>query len=378
MALGFDFDQLMQSPAFQMGIGMLAQPRSWENRGFAGVAQGALQGMQNTQQARQFAVQRKMQEQQLADAAAKKEAATRKMSLLKDAATAYMLKQPKPRPMAFNPQPGDEAVRDQFAGAQTTAKMIEAGIDPSEIAAFSKVMNPSEEDFTLAPDAQRFRGGKLIAENTRPENGKPIIENHYPISATMERPHISYDQGRSWLPMPNSQPRPIFNPREGTNLTVKMPASFDAAGKLRDDYRQDTKTIRELGSTADTIETLLDNAPSAANDLAIQRQVSSLFNAGQRAASEVQAWRNFGNLPTRIVGSLNRFASGQYTSTQRNELRALVKSMKDTLVVPSEGAVNEFYGGIADSYQVPRTQVFGPKTGVRKQDTGGWGIKKIE
>lgn len=145
-----------------------------------------------------------------------------------------------------------------------------------------------------------------------------------------------------------------FAPPAQVNVGV---TTFNQASKLRDDYRADAKSIKEVDSHINTIQNILNQPQNAASDLALQKSVSRLYDTGTRASSEVAAWRNFGDLPTRFVGSLSRFATGQYTSTQRAELKSLIDGMQKNLVHPSINNLNSEYKKIADAYKIPADQV---------------------
>lgn len=173
MALGFDFEQLMANPMFQMGLGMLGQQRQWGDSAFSPVARGALQGFNNLQNIRQFQQDQQLRALQIADIERKREQAERHMKILQDASEAYKARAPKPRPLAFTPQLGDEQVSRNYQDTQIIGNMLGAGVDPSDIAAFSKIMNPKPEKseaFTLGPGQLRYdASGKVIAENPREE-----------------------------------------------------------------------------------------------------------------------------------------------------------------------------------------------------------------
>lgn len=355
MAGGFDFMEFLSNPIVQASLGIMSQQRKPGEGPLAPIGRGVLQGMDSYQQRQQM----QQQQDQL------KQQAVARNGL----ADVFKQMAPIPRPLAFEPQPGDEEAMRKYNQYQAMGNAVGAGIDPQHIAKAIELMNPQAKKQNLmavSPGAKVFdpATGQMVFENPSqgPEGSGVSLQV---MEATKNRDAAK--PGSATYKMWDNLVNKLTTNAPAASVNVHMPPTFDAAGKLRDDYRQDTKRIAEVGSTVDTMKSLLANPPSAANDLAIQRQVSSLFNAGQRAASEVQAWRNFGDLPTRMVGGISRFATGKYTDTQRQELANIVDTMDKQLVKPSESAVNEFYGGIADSYKIPRTQVYGPKVGARQQ-----------
>lgn len=51
---------------------------------------------------------------------------------------------------------------------------------------------------------------RLTAEIDRLQNQKPIIEQNFPVGDNKVQPHLSYDNGKTWTPLPGSQPTSKF------------------------------------------------------------------------------------------------------------------------------------------------------------------------
>lgn len=230
MPTGFDFNQLMQDPMFQIGLGMLAQPRSWQNRGLAGMAQGAMQGIGNLQQVQQF--QRQQQEsaqmQQIRAATLANQAAEeeRKQALV---ASRNALVQrlrgtaPQPRPFAFKPQEGDAEVMKDFNEINFAADAIAAGASPD--AYLARVMQLDEkkaarEQRAAEKEEQRIleekRHNDILAERRLTREGLEASRN-----ATLAQAKALHA-----LASGNVRPVEVFDPATGQINLVHPSQSY--------------------------------------------------------------------------------------------------------------------------------------------------------
>jgi len=142
-----------------------------------------------------------------------------------------------------------------------------------------------------------------------------------------------------------------------------------SVGQLTDDYRADRKKILEVSRSVTKVESLLAEPQTPARDLALQKEISQLFDTSSRAESEVGAWRNFGDLPTRLAGAISRFTTGEYVPEQIVELEQIVASLKNDLVVPSMREVDNIYTKQAKEFKID------PKLIIRKSVMPKWKIE---
>jgi hypothetical protein len=63
------------------------------------------------------------------------------------------------------------------------------------------------------------------------KGNRPMIQM-LPIGNSQEQPHISQDNGKTWSPIPNSKPRPIFPPKD-----VQTPENIDKTAQAIADYK---------------------------------------------------------------------------------------------------------------------------------------------
>ena len=98
-----------------------------------------------------------------------------------------------------------------------------------QIAQLMKESDP----YTLAEGAQRRGPAGIIAEN--PKDFKPqgpMVEHNFPVSGDKVQPHISHDQGKTWTPIPGSQPIAKFG-RQVVNVNTgeqPVPMTEDTLG----------------------------------------------------------------------------------------------------------------------------------------------------
>jgi len=129
-------------------------------------------------------------------------------------------------------------IRDRAAlGANPTADQLQSlGMrNINDAKTLVDMVNKRKELVPITPSGLYERDtGNVIqpspAEKPTPEV-KPLIQM-LPISNTHEQPHISLDNGKTFNPIPNSTPRPIFN-----SATALDPASIDANAKAISEYK---------------------------------------------------------------------------------------------------------------------------------------------
>lgn len=184
-----------------------------------------------------------------------------------------------PELAALNPnfqQETDESVKAQMQSL--VAKYgSQLGIGPS-----------TPEEYTLAPGAARYQGGRLIAE--RPQNGE---ESGFTLGPGQTR------YGPDGRPIASAPDRPTRD------------QSFDMAAKLRGEFNMQSKEFRGV---ADSYQRILDSAsnPSAAGDLALIFNYMKVLDPGSTVREgEFATAQNSAGVPGRVVSLYNSIINGQ-------------------------------------------------------------------
>lgn len=127
-----------------------------------------------------------------------------------------------------------------------------------------------------------------------------------------------------------------------------------------DNYRQEVSPIKKLKQLTNTAKDLIavseqvraEGGDVSAYDLAIRKTVLEMYDTGQVAATESKEWKNFGDLPTRLMGGLTGFFSGRYTDAQRGQLKTLVERMDAGVVSPAMRQIDDRFIKTLKPYEI--------------------------
>lgn len=147
-----------------------------------------------------------------------------------------------------------------------------------------------------------------------------------------------------------SEPGYMKKERPSTQISIQN-ETFDRGAALRDDYRQDKKSVSDVKSAVSRANAML-KIGTPVSDLALQKTISEIFDTGTKAQSEVAQWRNPGDLSQRALGLLNRFVTGEYTDSQRKDLEQILQELETKVVDPSMTAIDKHYYDIATDTEV--------------------------
>lgn len=86
---------------------------------------------------------------------------------------------------------------------------------------------------------------RLQAEIDRLSSVKPMIEHNFSVGNEQVQPHISHDEGRTWQPIPGSQPSAKFARQVAPVVNVK-PAASEAPAGLSTQYANDPTYKRNV------------------------------------------------------------------------------------------------------------------------------------
>lgn len=138
--------------------------------------------------------------------------------------------------------------------------------------------------------------------------------------------------------------------RPSTQISIQN-ETFDRGAALRDDYRQDKKSVSDVKSAISRANAMLKIGTSV-SDLALQKTISEIFDTGTKAQSEVAQWRNPGDLSQRALGVINRFVTGEYNDKQRRDLQQILQELETKVVDPSLTTIDQHYYDIATDTEV--------------------------
>lgn len=119
MAGGFDFNALFQDPMFMIGLGLMTQQQQPGERPLAAASRGIAQGIGNLNTFQQMEQRKALVDKE-----------KRALELRQQLAENIRARAAKPRPLAFEPQPGDEQVQKNYDEQNMIADIIAAGGSP--------------------------------------------------------------------------------------------------------------------------------------------------------------------------------------------------------------------------------------------------------
>lgn len=329
---------------FQMGIGMLAQQRSWQNRGLAGVAQGAMQGMSNWQQAKQFQQQQQeslqMQQMRVAQAAQAAAEEQRKAGLV-EARNALVTRlrgtAPQPRPFAFKPKDGDADVLNQFNEVNFAADAIAAGGSPD--AYMNRTMQLEDKKLARADLGAR-------AEEDRKSREKIAKEQ---VEARLE---VARNQGATATQIAQMRLDMQRQNRDTTNANREfsmMARNRETELKLADDFERESKPYKTIVSVFAPMEQYIGaiekgTPATPAGDRALVFSYARTLDPNDRVGvKDVQDIQKLGNIPEQWGAALRGLAAGRSLPARvRTDMFAEMKRRFDDANKTQLGLENEF------------------------------------
>lgn len=151
----------------------------------------------------------------------------------------------------------------------------------------------------------------------------------------------------------------------------KASKHFEQANKLRDDWlgNQTTKHSQTIKEAYDKIQTA---SPSAAGDMGLVFGYMKLLDPGSTVReSEYANASNTTGAAGKMAQLWNKVKDGQIlTPAQRQQFRSEAAKIYGAQQ-KSQGAIDEQFGGLADTYQIPRNEIVlkiwnDPQTGEQK------------
>ncbi len=122
--------------------------------------------------------------------------------------------------------------------------------------------------------------------------------------------------------------------RRATDRDEKLTRDrFKDIQSLRKEYNTDVKPlVGDLGKV-DRILAYADN-PGAFSDNQLRQAVTEFQKGARGTNAMVASLMNFGTLDERVAGTFNRFFEGEYTPTQRQDVKELFTMLKNQVLAP--------------------------------------------
>lgn len=334
MALGFDFNQLMGNPVFQMGLGMLSQPRSWNNQGVGGMASGAIQGLGNMQQYQGTDLINKLRQQQLQNEQTQAEAMKNQLAA-KTEFVNNMKAQPQPRPLAFTPQPGDTDVASNYQNNMAMANAVAAGMPLSEV--FTYKQKADENAANRLERSEQYAAERLSRKDISDAQIEARHQDRLAQTNAMLQTAAMHGATMTQVAaMRADAMKQLYGQRE-------QDKTFAGEDRLHRGYATDSAKISALNNQVNIIDGLLAQPQTPIRDQALQSEMAKLYSAGRQAASEVNAWHNPGGLADRLVGGFTKFMTGKFSGNQTRDMQDNIRAFREQIINPSITNLNTQY-----------------------------------
>lgn len=153
---------------------------------------------------------------------------------------------------------------------------------------------------------------------------KPLIEHNYPIGGNKVQPHISYDSGRTWQPIPGSQSSDKFNPSTNQPFPRQLPEQLYKDYANHPQVKDANDLEQKMAPLTDYMIQFKKTGKSInANDAALAKAYLAVTTSlGNRAyAVDNKALAGLPNLGDRLGNMASSFFSGKdLTDQTRSEM----------------------------------------------------------
>ncbi len=115
---------------------------------------------------------------------------------------------------------------------------------------------------------------------------------------------------------------------------------------VKDNFEKEFKPVVDLrGKVKVARSALALGTPEA--DIALQKTMADIFDSGSRAESEVQAWKNSGDVVSRLWQTAYRFGTGEITPERREAIGALLDQIDKDAITPATNDTLKYYEDVA-------------------------------
>jgi len=120
---------------------------------------------------------------------------------------------------------------------------------------------------------------------------------------------------------------------------------------IKDNAEKELKPVIEMQGHLKIARSALALATPEA-DIALQRALANIFDSGSRAEAEVQAWKNSGDVVTRLWQSAYRFGTGEITPERRQAIGELLDQIDNQAIKPGMRDTLKYYEDVATANKI--------------------------
>lgn len=159
------------------------------------------------------------------------------------------------------------------------------------------------------------------------------------------------------------------NQREGNQIRRE---ALDVRAEVKETTTETTEARRlrkEVETKIKPLDKVQQNITQAkellalstpASDLQLQMRLTDVFDKARATNMLFSANKNFGSIAGRVEGFIGRAFTGQYTDSQRREIRQMLDGMENDVIRPARAKINDHYGKIAKKSGVDSDLVVDP------------------
>jgi hypothetical protein len=202
--------------------------------------------------------------------------------------------------------------RDPMEGFDgKTPEQIRAGAAEGRSQLEPLLSKKEPEAYTLGKGDKRFVGGKLVAENTAPDEDDWTNPEAVVIGGKKVMAQVNKRTG---------EPRVVPGATPIESDGGEKDKSFERANTLRDEYNLQSKDYGTVKTSYETIKAL-GNKPSAAGDIALLTAYMRMVDPGSSVKEgEFANAENAGGVSTKVRARYNNLLSGErLTDEQRKD-----------------------------------------------------------
>ena len=154
--------------------------------------------------------------------------------------------------------------------------------------------------------------------------------------------------------------RPL-TPEQVLDQAHKLRTSQEKALEPIDAVQQDLTQAKQLLATS-----------SPASDIQLQKVLAGILDPRHTASAVLKMDKNFGTLSERMQGFVSRVFTGQYTDSQREQIRGMISDLENNVVSPQRNRIGQYHKDIAKQSGIPDSLIPTPNF---YQDQG-WKIER--
>lgn len=142
-------------------------------------------------------------------------------------------------------------------------------------------------------------------------------------------------------------------------LDPTSPTAARLATGLRKEQTTALKPIDDVQQKVTKSKELLAQSTPAA-DLQLQMELTNVFDKARATNMLFSANKNFGSIAGRMEGFIGRAFTGQYTDSQRSQIRQMLDGMESDVIAPARQRIGDHYATLAKTSGVSKDLVKTP------------------